>query len=56
MIKTTHFAVQISFDDWQVTFVSELGVAETRRLTAEEFAAVVLAERDLGLNAERRSP
>jgi hypothetical protein len=47
-MTSTHFAVQISADIWLVTFVSELGLTETRRLSAAEFAAVVLAERDLG--------
>jgi hypothetical protein len=54
MIKATHFAVQISSDLWQVTFVSGIGITETRMLTAEEFAAVIIAERDLGLDADGR--
>lgn len=45
---STHFAVQLSSDIWLVTFVSELGLTETQRLTAAEFAAIVLAERRLG--------
>lgn len=47
-MKSTHFAFQISADIWLVTFVSELGLTETRRLSAAEFAAIVLAEGNLG--------
>jgi len=41
MIVSTHFAVQIRRDIWLVTFVSELGITETRRMTATEFIKVI---------------
>jgi len=48
MIKSTHFALQISANVWLVTFVSDVGLTETRRLTAAEFAEVILGESKLG--------
>lgn len=48
MIKCTHFAVQLSADAWMVTFVSELGSTETRRMTAAEFIAMIILESGIG--------
>lgn len=44
MLKATHFAVQISSSVWLVTFVSEAGITESRRMTSDEFIAVIKAE------------
>ncbi|MCJ8517787.1 hypothetical protein ABID21_000698 [Pseudorhizobium tarimense] len=44
MLKATHFAVQISSKVWLVTFVSELGETETRRMTSDEFIEMIRAE------------
>lgn len=49
MIKSTHLAVQISSNIWLVTFVSELGLTETRRMTSDEF--VTMIEREASLSA-----
>lgn len=47
MIRSTHLAVQLDGNTWLVTFVSEIGIAETKRMSAEEFVAIILAERRL---------
>ncbi|MEH6691328.1 MAG: hypothetical protein V7774_09110 [Pseudorhizobium pelagicum] len=44
MLKATHFAVQISRKVWLVTFVCELRGSETRRMTSDEFIAMIQAE------------
>jgi hypothetical protein len=44
MIRSTHFAIQLSADFWLVTFVSEIGITETRRMTSAEFIAMIKAE------------
>ncbi len=47
LTKSTPFAIQLSDKDWLVTFVREIGIAETRRMTAAEFVAMVLVEANL---------
>lgn len=40
----THLAVQVSAAQWLVTFVTDLGFAEVRLLTSEEFIEMIQAE------------
>ncbi|MEW9615638.1 hypothetical protein AB3G45_17635 [Shinella sp. S4-D37] len=54
MIKSTHFAVQLSRSVWLVTFVSEIGITETRRMTSVEFVAMIEGEARLGGDGAER--
>lgn len=47
-IKSTHFAIQLSSAIWLVTFVSEIGITETRTMSSAEFIAMITAEARLG--------